>query len=76
MAIPDLIQIVRRGAAARVFIDGEELPAPIPRDTAVVAYVNPDELPTITITLMAHRIDVINDVAEGGGDAEETTSPG
>lgn len=76
MAIPNLIKVVRSGAKARVFIDGEELAAPIPRDTDVVAYVNPDDLPTVTLTLMARRVEVVNDVAEGEGDDGKATGTG
>ncbi len=81
MAIPDLIRIVRRGAIAHVYVDGKELPAPIPREPgALVVDVDPDGMPTVTVRLMAHRVDVINDIQEGGDDdgpvgADQRDSP-
>ncbi|WP_282703249.1 hypothetical protein [Streptomyces sp. CC219B] len=74
MAIPDLIRIVRRGDFCHVYIDGEELPGSIPRDDgALVVTVDPDALPSITVKLQAHRVDVVNDIEEGGeGDGAGT----
>jgi sulfur carrier protein ThiS len=41
-------------------VDGEDLAALIPRDTDVVVAVNPDQRPTVTITLTADRIEVVD----------------
>ncbi|NEB00625.1 hypothetical protein [Streptomyces sp. SID13726] len=65
MTIPELIQVVRNGSSCRVFVDGEELPASISRDDgALIVDVHPDTLPTVTVKLQAHRVDVVNDVAD------------
>jgi hypothetical protein len=75
VAIPDLIKIVRRGDFAHVFIDGQELPGSIPRDPgALIVDVDPDTLPTITVRLQAHRVEVINDIETAGEDGGETVS--
>jgi hypothetical protein len=64
MARPKQIRVQRRGAYAQVFVDGEELlPHAISRDSVVVA-VSPDEVPTVTLTLVADQVDVINTLHE------------
>lgn len=57
------IEVIRRGHICRVLVDGQELPAALPRDSDVVVSVNPDERPTVTVTLTADRVDVTDDLA-------------
>ena len=64
------IEVIRRGGQCRVLVDGQELPAALPRDTDVVVSVNPDERPTVTVTLTADRVDVTDDLA-----SEKDTAP-
>ncbi|GGS47717.1 hypothetical protein [Streptomyces violaceus] len=52
------IEVIRRGGQCRVLVDSQDLPAAIPRDSDVIVSVNPDDKPTITLTLMADRVDV------------------
>ena len=52
------IEVIRRGRVCRVLVDGQELPALMPRDSDVLVTVHPDARPTVTVTLMADRVDV------------------
>ncbi|MDT0568861.1 hypothetical protein RM704_15520 [Streptomyces sp. DSM 3412] len=52
------IEVIRRGTGCHVLVDGVELPAAIPRDSHVVVAVNPDERPTVTVTLTADQVTV------------------
>lgn len=63
MARAKRIEVIRRGRICRVLVDGQELPAALPRDSDVVVSVNPDERPTVTVTLTADRVDVTDDLA-------------
>lgn len=68
MTRPRLIQVIRTGTLARVLVDGVELPYSIARDSVLVP-VCPDDVPTVRLTLMADRVDVVNTLdEEGGGD--------
>lgn len=53
-----LIRVKRFGAVARVFVDDQELDVTDP----VIVAVHPDEVPTVTVTLQADRIEVTDDV--------------
>ena len=68
MEIAKHIEVVREGPLARVLVDGEELPFPLPRE-AVTVPVHPDEIPTVHLTLFAERVDVVNKLHH---DKEET----
>lgn len=57
------IEVIRRGRVCQVLVDGQELPAALPRDSDVVVSVNPDARPTVTVTLTADRVDVTDDLA-------------
>ncbi len=59
MALPKRIEVIREGPVARVLVDGEKLPFPIPRE-AVTVPVHPDEIPTVHLTLFAEQVDVVN----------------
>jgi hypothetical protein len=63
------IEVIRRGDLAHVLVDGEELPAAIPRDTEVIVSVGVDKRPTVTLTLTADRVDVFDSLHY---DEEET----
>ncbi|MDX2667388.1 hypothetical protein [Streptomyces stelliscabiei] len=52
------IEVIRRGIGCHVLVDGVELPAAMPRDSHVVVAVNPDERPTVTVTLTADHVTV------------------
>lgn len=52
------IEVIRQGGNCRVLVDGQELPAALPRTHNVVVAINPDNLPTVTVTLTADRVDV------------------
>lgn len=64
------ISVVRRAGQLQVLVDGEDLAALLPCDSHVVVSVHPDEHPTVTLTLMADRIDVVDALSE---DQEETS---
>jgi hypothetical protein len=68
MGWPQRIEVVRRGAIARVLVDGVELPFALPRE-AVTVPVHPDEIPTVHLKLFADRVDVVNQLRP---DEEET----
>lgn len=53
------ITVERHGSRAQVLIDGVALGG-IPRDSDVTVDVNPDGIPTVRLTLMAERVDVVN----------------
>jgi quinolinate synthase len=52
------IEVIRRGGICQVLVDGQELPAALPRDSDVIVTVHPDTRPTVTVTLTADRVDV------------------
>lgn len=56
-----VIQVQSRGAFAQVLVDGEEIPWHIARDTIRVD-VQPDECPTVTLTLLADRVEVLDSI--------------
>ncbi|MFF5958474.1 hypothetical protein [Streptomyces luteogriseus] len=57
------IEVIRQGRICRVLVDGQELPAAIPLSSDVIVAVNPDDRPTVTVTLTADRVDVTDDLA-------------
>lgn len=59
MARPARIEVIREGRVARVLIEGKELPFALPRASVTVA-VHPDEMPTVTLTLFADEVTVVN----------------
>ncbi len=53
------IRVERDGDSAKLFIDGEEFPWVIASPEVVVS-VSRDEVPSVTITLWATKIEVVN----------------
>lgn len=73
MKRPQLIEVIRAGERTRIVIDGQDLPYLGPRDAPVVVSVAPDDIPTVTLTLMADQVNVINALREGGSDGTQWT---
>ena len=59
MARPKRIEVIREGRIVRVLIDGEELPFALPRESVTVT-VDPAEWPTVSLTLFADQVTVVN----------------
>jgi hypothetical protein len=66
---PQRIEVIRKGPTVHVLVDGVEVPFPLLRE-AVIVSVDPDEMPTVHLTLFADRVDVVN---QSHPDEEETT---
>ncbi|MFJ8755682.1 hypothetical protein [Streptomyces cyaneofuscatus] len=66
------IRVERRGREAHLFIDGDEFPFHIAADDPiVVGGVSPDDVPTVRFTVLAERVDMVNDLAETPRDSKE-----
>ena len=66
------IRVERHGRTARLFIDGDEFPFHIAADDPiVVGPISGDELPTVRFTVLAERVDVINDFSPQPDDQEK-----
>lgn len=63
IGIPKLIRIDRRGRECTVEIDGVEFTYAI-AENGIAVDVSRDELPTVTLQLVAERIELTNDVHE------------
>ncbi|MGW9249755.1 hypothetical protein [Streptomyces badius] len=62
------ITVTREGSHARIVVDGVEIPQnAILRDSVNVP-VNPDDVPTVNLTLFGARVDVLNTLKEGATD--------
>jgi hypothetical protein len=64
------VRVERRGQIARLFIDGAEFPYTLAYEGIAVGDIHPDEMPTIRFTVIAERVDVINQFEP---DPEETS---
>jgi hypothetical protein len=62
--IPKVIRVERAGNSFVLTIDGEEFPYPIAWEP-ISAVVDPDGSPTLTITLMAEQVEVVNHLHKG-----------
>lgn len=58
--LPSVIRVERHGSVAEVFVDGEPFPYLISRQPGVHVVISPDEMPYITVTLMANRVEVVD----------------
>ncbi|WP_435107791.1 hypothetical protein [Nocardiopsis synnemataformans] len=56
----DRITVTRQGLHASVVVDGVEIPGAAIRRDSVVVPVDPDEIPTVTLTLMARNAQATN----------------
>lgn len=75
MTRPKRIEVIRRGFRYRVLVDGEPLPYSMSRDTPPVVTVDPDGVPTVTLTFMADQIDVTNQLFDEGGEGDGEARP-
>jgi hypothetical protein len=66
------IKVNRRGTAAHVTIDGEPFPWFIAR-SGVRVDVDPDAVPTVTLTILANRVEVDDAIRDDAPEAP--TSP-
>lgn len=59
----DLIQISRKPDGEVAFlVDGSEFPFHIEQDSLDLGRVSDSSMPTVTVTIIANRIEVVNDV--------------
>lgn len=65
------ITVVRQGHIARVLLDGQELEH-VARDKDVRVVVDPDGVPTVRVTLMARRVDVMNTLSPANEKQEKS----
>lgn len=56
----DRITVTRKGPHASVIVDGVEIPGAAIRRNSVVVPVDPDEIPTVTLTLVARDVQATN----------------
>ncbi|ONK09435.1 hypothetical protein [Streptomyces sp. MP131-18] len=57
--LPELICVERRGNDTSITVDGQPFPYIVGRDDVHLS-VDPDEIPSVTLTLYADRVEVIN----------------
>jgi hypothetical protein len=62
MARTQLIEIVRQGETFTILVDGVEVPGSIARHSVSLP-VDPDDYPSVTLTLFARRLTVDNNYA-------------
>ncbi|MEV8349060.1 hypothetical protein ACFVTT_15615 [Streptomyces niveus] len=68
------VRVERRGRIARLFIDGDEFPFHIAADDPiVVGPISGDDFPTVRFTVLAERVDLINDFTPESDDQEQNT---
>ncbi|RPK76615.1 hypothetical protein EES45_22920 [Streptomyces sp. ADI97-07] len=66
------IRVERHGRTARLFIDGDEFPFHIAADDPiVVGPISGDDMPTVRFTVLAERVDLINDYSPEPDDQEK-----
>ena len=58
--IAGVVRVERRGQIARLFIDGAEFPYALAYEGIEVGDVHPDDCPSVRFTVLADRVDVIN----------------
>ncbi|WP_299542020.1 hypothetical protein [uncultured Streptomyces sp.] len=56
----DHIAVIRTGPAARILVGGVEIPPEAILRDSVTVPVDPDEVPSVHLTLVAARVDVHN----------------
>lgn len=59
--LPKLITVERHGSHARVLVDGEEFPYAIAEGGLRIEGVGRNDMPAVTVTLVADRVEVTND---------------
>lgn len=62
------ITVTREGVTARIVVDGVEIPAGAILRNSVSVPVDPDEPPTVHLSLIGARLDVLNTLKEGATD--------
>lgn len=62
--VAELIQVIRERDRVRLLVDGQEVPASAVHRDSVDVPVDPDEVPTVRLELIARRIEVINTLRE------------
>lgn len=61
ITIPKAIRVERHGRSGGVTVDGEPFPYAI-ADTHISVSIHHDERPTVTLTLVADRVEVVDDI--------------
>lgn len=56
--LPKVIRVERRGPTAHITVDGEPFPFPVAYNPPPTVSVSTSEMPSITITLFADRVEV------------------
>ncbi|MGW1278013.1 hypothetical protein ACWD4V_13815 [Streptomyces tsukubensis] len=56
----DLIRVTREGDRTRIVVDGPEIPASAIERGSVHLPVDPGAVPSVTLTLLASTVDVLN----------------
>ncbi|MEU3600878.1 hypothetical protein ABZ714_19465 [Streptomyces sp. NPDC006798] len=69
----NLIRITREGTRTRIVVDGVEIPAGAIGRDSVRLPVDPDQVPSVTLTLLATTVDVLN--ASKGKTPHGTSDP-
>ncbi|MGO4630497.1 hypothetical protein AB4225_06070 [Streptomyces sp. 2RAF24] len=54
------VRVERRGQIARLYFDGTEFPYLLAYEGIKVGDIHPDDMPTVRFTVLAERVDVIN----------------
>ncbi|MEU1219228.1 hypothetical protein [Streptomyces microflavus] len=62
------ITVTREGARARIVVDGVEIPLDAIGRHSVTVDIDPDEVPSVHLTLIGARVDVLNTLKEGATD--------
>jgi hypothetical protein len=63
-----LITVTRQGRTTRIVVNGVEIPATAILRDSISVPVDPDEVPTVHLTLIGAQVDVINTLKEGATD--------
>lgn len=64
----DLIQVIREGTRVRIVVDGVEIPARAVMRHSCEVPVDPDEIPSLRLTLFGSRVEVLNSREKGATD--------
>lgn len=75
MKFPKVIEVERRGSTAVLKIDGEDFPWAIARG-GVSVNPDPDNVPTVTVTLVAERVFVDNQIGIVDDGVRDYVAPG
>lgn len=61
MDIPKLIRVERYWQTAEITVDGQPFPYAVAREDIILS-VDPDGMPSVTLTIYADRVEVVNDI--------------